>query len=476
MGLGCTNPRNLDTEQFCRYCGVQLVLKDRYRPMQPIGQGGFGKTFLAVDGHIPSRPQCVIKQLCFSSSDRATFNKAVALFRQEAMRLDQLGRHPQIPTLLAHFEHDRQLYLVQELIEGLTLGNKLQQQGSYTEAQIWSLLQNLLPVLQFIHERQVIHRDIKPANIIHRQSDRLPVLIDFGIAKLFSHTQLLQTGTIIGSPEYMAPEQTRGKAHPTSDLYSLGVTCIHLLTGIPPLDMFDIVEDGWAWRDFVLPENPVSDRLSQILNRLLQGKISQRFQSAAEVLQAMQTKPPATKTLLPHSAKTQLISPHNITLLTAKTRLQSATHTQITSKDGINYTKLQEFLAKRKWKDADSETWNILCQSVNKLPGQYLYNSDINKLPCEDLQTIDQLWLKYSNGHFGFSVQSAIYRDVGDDYPSFCDRIGWPTHNPPDLDSAFNFINSSPVGHLPSRRWVGGYQWWRHAGTLAAKLEQCGGV
>lgn len=448
---GCLTPQNPASARFCFSCGSKLWLKERYHSIQPIGRGGFGRTFLAVDRDIPSKPRCVIKQLCLQSQGSLVLKKAVELFHQEAERLDELGKHPQIPTLLAHFEQNKQLYLVQELIEGETLEQELQQKGVFNEAQIWEVLRDLLPVLKFIHDRNVIHRDIKPANIIRRRSDCKLILIDFGVAKLLTGTALFHTGTTVGSPEYMAPEQTKGKALQASDLYSLGVTCIYLLTNVPPFDMFDIINNRWAWRDYLLKDNVVSDRLGRILDKLLENTIAQRYQSAAEVLQVLNSTQRATHSLLQRTAGNDLVS-----------------------EVGIDYTRLRDLLARKKWKEADQKTWDVLGQALGKSPGYYLQISDIKKLPCEDLWTIDKLWVKYSSGRFGFSVQKYIYEDVGEDYPSFCDRIAWPIHAPLNLDSVLQFNLKAPMGHLPSRRWVGGYHWWRHAGALAEKLEQCG--
>jgi serine/threonine protein kinase len=462
------------------------LLKDRYRPIQPIGQGGFGKTFLAVDGHIPSQPKCVVKQLCFPDDGTETFKKVVALFRQEAIRLDELGKHPQIPQILAHFEHEQQLYLVQEFIPGKTLLQELKQQGVYSETQIWELLRDLLPVLQFIHTHRVIHRDIKPANIIRYNGDasnqrlsaennkglgnRQLVLIDFGVAKLLTNTALSRAGTIVGSPEYMPPEQTRGKVFPASDLYSLGVTCIHLLTGVSPLDMFDIINDCWVWQDFLPAGRKVSDRLSKILDKLLQSAVKDRYPDADAVLQAMTPTTPKAVPLPPPSPPA--VVPSFFTNLwrqhTAKPEGDS-----LLSEVGVDYTKLQHLLAVGQWEQADEETWAVMCQALGKLPGSYLLSGDIDKLPCEDLRTIDQLWVKYSSGRFGFSVQKQIYQEVAGEYPSFCDRIGWPTHNSYFSNLKLNFSHRAPVGHLPSRSWVGGYEWWRHAEHLTARLEQC---
>ncbi len=222
--------------------------------------------------------------------------KAAQLFEREAMQLEELGSHPQIPRLLAYFRQDRQQYLVQEFINGKTLAECLQEQGAFTEAQVREVLTGLLPVLEFVHAHRVIHRDIKPPNIIRTSGETLaggrsPVapqadgrlaLVDFGAAKSTAGGALMQTGTAIGSPEYIAPEQHRGKAVYASDLFSLGVTCIHLLTQRSPFDLFDSSDDTWIWRRYLA--TPVSERLGQVLDRLLEPGVNRRYQSATEVL------------------------------------------------------------------------------------------------------------------------------------------------------------------------------------------------
>ncbi|WP_413166836.1 protein kinase domain-containing protein [Capilliphycus salinus ALCB114379] len=290
----CTHPQNSDDSKFCLTCGAKLLLRERYRAIKPIGFGGFGKTFLAIDEDKPSRPPCVIKQFFPQTQGSQNTAKAVELFHQEAVRLDQLGKHPQIPDLLAHFEQDKNLYLVQEYIEGENLEQELSRNDTFNEAKIRQLLDDLLPVLQFIHTHQVIHRDIKPANIIRRSASpthtssigTFPgqlVLVDFGAAKVVTTTQLPLMGTVIGSPEYIAPEQTRGQAVYASDIYSLGVTCIHLLTQVSPFDLFDINEDRWIWRDY-LKGQPFSAQLGRVLDKMLMTIPSQRYQTPVQVL------------------------------------------------------------------------------------------------------------------------------------------------------------------------------------------------
>jgi WD40 repeat protein/tRNA A-37 threonylcarbamoyl transferase component Bud32 len=278
----CRAPQNPDTAKFCSTCGFKLLLGDRYRALTPIGRGGFGRTFSAVDEYKPSRPLCVIKQF-FPQNHRAhTPEQARELFRREAVQLEALGEHPQIPQLLAHFEQEEYQYLVQEFINGPNLLQETTKRGAFSEEQVWHLLNDLLPVITFIHHHQVIHRDIKPQNLIRRAGTQQFVLVDFGAAKTMSGADPLQTGTSIGSPVFAAPEQALGRATFASDLYSLGVTCIYLLTQVPPADLFDTEEGSWQWQQHL--KHPVSLALGNILNKLLQGPVKRRYQSAADVL------------------------------------------------------------------------------------------------------------------------------------------------------------------------------------------------
>ncbi len=284
----CLNPDclavNAETHRFCQKCGQKLWLKDRYQALKMIGQGGFGKTFLAVDHDKPSKPRCVIKQFFPQGQGTEGLQKAAELFAEEAKRLDELGKHPQIPELLAYFiPEDQRQYLVQEYIEGENLEKELKSQGVFSQEKVRQVLLDLLPVLGFVHQQNVIHRDIKPENIIRRKRDNQLVLVDFGAAKTVIPSNRSVTGTVIGSAEYVAPEQLNGKAVNASDLYSLGVTCLYLLTGISPFDLFDVGEHEWCWRDYLV-SNPVDSSLAQVLDKLVKFGTKKRYQEVSEVL------------------------------------------------------------------------------------------------------------------------------------------------------------------------------------------------
>ena len=289
----CPNPENPDNTKFCQSCGVKIVplLLNRFQVVKVIGQGGFGRTYLAKDTH-KFDEFCVVKQLVPHTQGTWAINKTVELFKQEAKQLQQLGKHPHIPALYAYFQQDDYLYLVQQFIPGQDLAQELQHRGIWQEEEIKELLQEILPVIQFIHKNGIIHRDIKPANIMRCQGSIQVgktgnlVLIDFGISKQLSNTILTTTqGTMIGSCGYAAIEQMKlGEAYPASDLFSLGATCFHLLTNVCPSDLFLEEGYGWTnnWRNHL--QTKVSDELSQVLNRLLHKDIAKRYQSAEEVI------------------------------------------------------------------------------------------------------------------------------------------------------------------------------------------------
>jgi WD40 repeat protein len=284
----CRKPQNPDDADVCRNCGapLQALLRGRYRAVQLIGQGGFGRTYLAVDED-RLNARCVIKQFSPQVQGTKSLDKAIRLFNQEAVRLHELGEHPQIPTLLAYFEQDKYLYLVQQFVEGQNLSQQLRHQGAFTEHQVRDVLNDLLPVLKFVHEHQVIHRDITPVNILRRQTDNRLVLIDFGVAKQLTAAVAAEPGTRIGTEGYSPLEQFRGgRAYPASDLYSLGATCVNLLTQTKPDSLYDPLNGRWVWRDYLLKRGvTVSNTLARVLDKLLKDLVNDRYQSAQEVLE-----------------------------------------------------------------------------------------------------------------------------------------------------------------------------------------------
>ncbi|MEB3230730.1 MAG: serine/threonine-protein kinase, partial [Leptolyngbyaceae bacterium] len=293
---------NPSTAKFCSNCGAKLLLGDRYRAIKSLGEGFYSRTLLAVDEHKPSKTRCIIKQTPMEGDRGKDSEEAIDLFHQEAMRLEELGHHPQIPSLLAHFIDHKHYYLIQSHIEGISLGGLLKTHGAFSEDQIRQVLNDCLPILQFIHAQQIIHRNITPENLVYAQPSREmthgnnpnppsdPVqarlcLVDFESAKFTRLSNLFMAGTQIGSRDYAPPEQLRGRATFSSDLYSLGVTCLHLLTQKHPTHLYDMDEDRWQWRTH--QKHPVSQELGQVLDTLVMRLVRDRYSSANEALEAL---------------------------------------------------------------------------------------------------------------------------------------------------------------------------------------------
>ena len=270
-------------------------LGGRYQVIQQLGEGGFGQTFLARDKHLPGHPICVIKQLNPQVTDSASLQTARRLFDTEAQVLYQLGDHNQIPRLMAHFEDGQEFYLAQEYVDSEPLGRVLVQGKPWPQERAIALLQDILQVLSFVHERDVIHRDIKPANLLCRRHDGRIVLIDFGAVKQVN-TQFFnpQTGrtnlTIsIGTQGYMPNEQLGGTPHFSSDVYAVGVIGIQALTGVHPKHLAqDPRTSELDWRESV---PSVAPELADILDRMVRYDFRARYPTAAEALKALQQLP-----------------------------------------------------------------------------------------------------------------------------------------------------------------------------------------
>ncbi|MBE9219887.1 serine/threonine protein kinase [Dolichospermum flos-aquae LEGE 04289] len=256
-----------------------MLIKNRYRLLKQIAKGEFYQTFLAVDENQFPPLACILQKL---SSPEQT----VEDFEYQVQQLTELGKHPQIPTLITHFTEDKYDYLIQEFIEGDNLATVLEKQGVFHENQIWQLLKSLLPVLSFIHNHQIIHRNINPENIISQTVNQNQNLLenlfltDFTVVKFVNRNQ--SKDDIVGSPEYISPEQIQGKAVFASDLYSLGVTCIYLLTHIPPFELFNNTHHSWIWRDYLT--NQISEHLAQTLDKLVKHNLQERWKSANELI------------------------------------------------------------------------------------------------------------------------------------------------------------------------------------------------
>ena len=303
------------------------LLDQRYRLTTELGAGGFGQTYIAEDTRRPGHPQCVVKHLKPASLDTQFLEVARRLFQTEAEILERLGRHDQIPQLLAYFEDQKEFYLVQEFIQGWSLSDEMPTGQSLPETQVMGIFQEILNVLNFVHYHQVIHRDIKPDNLIRRQADHHLVLIDFGAVKGI-RTQIAEAGQSIGytvgigTQGYMPGEQLSGRPRLNSDIYAVGMIGIKALTGVEPIQLpFDERTAEVQWRSLA-PQ--VSSEFAHILERMVRSQFNTRYASVAEVLHDLQalaqprdaipvpptepvfSGPPLTSTTIP---ATDIVSP-----------------------------------------------------------------------------------------------------------------------------------------------------------------------
>ncbi|NER02790.1 MAG: protein kinase [Okeania sp. SIO3C4] len=262
------------------------ILRHRYQIISELGKGGFGTTYLAVDLDLPNHPQCVVKQLAPSDPRPEVFQVAKTLFEKEAITLQRLGEHNQIPRLFAYFEEGGQFYLVQEFIEGNDLTKEIYPGKNFSENQAIQLLTEILEVLKYVHQQNVIHRDLKLQNIMRRKSDGKIVLIDFGAVKEIKGLAITTGGhttmTIaVGTPGYMPSEQAAGQPRFCSDIYAVGMIGIEALTGIQANRLVKDNSTGEiVWKDRV----NVSDKLVLILNKMVSDYWRNRYQSIDEVI------------------------------------------------------------------------------------------------------------------------------------------------------------------------------------------------
>jgi serine/threonine protein kinase len=307
---------NQDSNRFCQICGEKLplptvhtlmagnVLEDRYRIVQQIGQGGFGRTYLCENLTRFNEP-CVLKEFAPQVQGTYALEKAKKLFEREASVLHNL-QHNQIPRFRELFQMrtgGQGLFLVQDYVAGQTyrylLASRQNQHQLFSEAEVKQLMIDTLPVLEYIHSLGVIHRDIAPDNLMLRSSDNLPILIDFGgVKQIALNAEIQATGntdvpTCLGKVGYAPHEQMqRGTVAANSDLYALAATAMVLMTGKEPTELIDPQSLNWNWRSTIT----LAPQFHAVLERMLQPNPAARYQTATEVLQALQAEPQAITT------------------------------------------------------------------------------------------------------------------------------------------------------------------------------------
>ena len=258
------------------------IIQSRYRIDSILGEGGISITYAATD--LQTGDRVALKALTFR---RMNDWKVLELFEREAKVLAQLN-HPAIARYLDYFQidtdQDRDFYIVQQLVEGQSLMQVIADGWHGSEADIKQIAEQVLDVLIYLHELKppIIHRDIKPQNIILQPNGNIAI-VDFGaVQDTYRNTQV-SGSTFVGTYGYMPPEQYRGRAVPSTDLYALGATIIFLLTGRSPADLPEI-RFKIDFRNAV----SISPQFANWLDKMIEPAIEDRFSSARQSLNFLQ--------------------------------------------------------------------------------------------------------------------------------------------------------------------------------------------
>jgi WD40 repeat protein len=289
---------------------LPMFLEPAYRLIKLIGSSEFTQTFIAVDEKDYPFLGCIVQKIKLRSQsgilDASQGGYLDKQINEKISLLQQLDKFCLCPKLLSFHYEENYVYLIFEYVEGKNLNKLLSEQGQFTEVEVWQLLTDILPAIDLLHSYNLIHSDIKPSNIIYNSNSPQQkfTLVDFASAYIFDKNHLyVENNLITGNPEYIAPEQLNNQTIFNSDLYSLGVTCIYLLTQVSPFYLFDSANNQWVWRDYL--QTSISERIGNILDKLIHKDINYRFQSATEVMEAMGISYTSIKSSFKFKSQTQ---------------------------------------------------------------------------------------------------------------------------------------------------------------------------
>lgn len=448
---------------------------DRYIIEAKLGEGGFGVTYLAQKAQ--NRQRVVIKTLKDELLSDLNFARYRDNFLKEALTLS-LCRHPNIVQIDNYFIDGDLPCIAMEYVAGENLLKWVEKRGVLSESEALNYIRKVGEALISVHEKGLLHRDIKPENIMVRDHQDA-VLIDFGLARGFIPNRTQQI-TVELTQGFAPPEQydRYGKFAQYTDVYALAATLYYLLTKTSPTGA-DLRGLKHPLKSPLQINSCISDEVNEAILQGMEMDETKRPQSVQEWL-AMLPQPPIgnerPKGVVPPTIPSPQPPPQPVNLISAK---------------GVDYRKLDRLLASGKWQEADEETANKMLEAAGRTEDGWLRIEDIDQFPCEDLRTIDQLWVKYSNGRFGFSVQKRIYESLGGTreydekiWEAFGDRVGLCVNKKWLYYKEIKFNTTAQEGHLPvggggfgdgGGQWRGrflfGFLGW--VSSLASRIVEC---
>lgn len=283
----CPNPENPENQKACCTCGTKLLLKLRYRATQLSSDGKFVRTFQGLDSQTDQ--PIIIKQICIPSEILRAKNKKqkiLDVFNKTAQTFCQLSEVTNLHAPIDFSVTGNGLYLIKATVIGETVDQLIKTHGQLREKEILKLLDQLVPVLQKLHDNQLIHRDICPKNIIYDYQKGQFLLTNLGIPQLVAESLREDVPSIgeylVGDPSYSAPEQLNGLTASISDIYSLGMVCLQAITAANPMSLVDS-QRGGEYQAY-LSTNPISLHLKQIVEKMSAQSTLERYKQAQDIL------------------------------------------------------------------------------------------------------------------------------------------------------------------------------------------------
>jgi Kae1-associated kinase Bud32 len=450
----------------------------QYIIKRAIGGGGFGETYLAEDTGLDRL--VVIKTLKREQWEKPDFADRQNRFREEAKSLAKCD-HPHIVKVYTTFVENGLQTIVMEYIEGEDLEKYTEEyteeNGYLSETEALSYIDQIGQALEVVHERGLLHRDVKPNNILLRRKTKEAVLIDFGLAREFQPGKI-RSMTASKTEGYAPIEQyeRRGDFGYYTDVYALAATLYTLLTLRVPIPANYRAEDDVILQPPQKYNQNISDQVNAAILKGMELEPQNRPQTVREfrellglVNKPISTPQPRQQQNIPTPPPpppqiVRLPQPYSFVPKTKEIFIpQSSTpqpinqEVELKSSCGMDYSKLQNYLKAEKWKEADEETRRVMLAVAKREKEGFFSVEHIDKFPCEDLHTIDQLWVKYSDGKFGFSVQKRIYQSFGGTreynpgiWDKFGDKVGWRKGgNWLYYKDITLWSKKAPEGHLP---------------------------